>query len=118
MPGSLLGRHLDGHISHSVETIGLCGSKGTGQGAGAGSSFDDRELIGLTELMPQRINHARENCPKQRPDLGAGDEVASAASRATRCIKALLAIEGEMHEALERNCSARRSYCGTDFVSG
>jgi hypothetical protein len=68
--------------------------------------------------MPQRINHSRENCTKQRPNFGAGDEVASAASRATRCIEAPLAVEGEVHEALERDCSARRNYRGTDFVSG
>ena len=118
MRASLLGGHLDGHITHSTKTIGLRGSKGTRQRARASASFDDRELVGLTKLMPQRVNHAREDCAKQRPNFGAGDEVASAASRATRCIKALLTIEGEMHESLERDCSARRSYCGTDFVSG
>jgi hypothetical protein len=118
MRGSLLGRHFNGHIAHNAETIRLCGSKGTRKRAWASAGFDDRELIGLTELMPQRINHARENCTKQRPDFGAGDEVASATSKATRCIEALLAVEGEMHEALERDCSARRSYRGSDFVSG
>jgi hypothetical protein len=118
MGGPLLRRHFDGHIAHDTQTIGLCGSKGTRQGAGTSASFDDRELFGLTELMPQRVNHARENCTKQRPDFWAGDEVASATSRATRRVKALLAVEGEMHEALERNRSARCSYRGTDFVSG
>jgi hypothetical protein len=71
----------------------------------ARAGLDDEERIGLACLVPVAVECTRDARAEQGPDLGAGDEVAAAASRAVtgREEPDRRLVERQLDEAIERD---------------
>ena len=97
---------FDQHVVQGARARGIGGEHGAREGPGAGSGVDHHELVGITELVPPRVQRASEDGAEQRADLGAGKEVAAPPGPpAGRVEAALRVIEGDVDDLVVRERS-------------
>ena len=75
-----LGRPFDQYVAQRGRGLGTRGEEIGGQAAPARAGLDHDERIRSFEIAPDPIDRAGNECPEQRTDLGARDEVAARAS--------------------------------------
>src|SRR3954451_20744970 len=92
---------LDEHVAERGQTCGFGAQDLACEAAGAGAGFDDEERIGFGERTPVLVERAADERAEQRPHFRTRDEVAP--RTLSGCEEAALAVEGGVHESIERD---------------
>ncbi len=100
-----LRRPFDEDVTQRGQALGFGAQHLAREPARSRTRLDDEERIGRAELLPPAVERTRDARAEQRPDFGAGDEVAARAARTPAlCEEAAVdVVERELHEHVERD---------------
>ena len=86
------GGALDEHVAQGRRAGRRGQQDGPGERARPGAGLDHDERVGPAQLVPPAVEGPGDDRAEQRPDLGAGQEVAPAAGPAARRVEAVLRV--------------------------